>query len=151
MTIEEQIEELKKQVLELEAKCKEQEFKYPMYFRNKKNGVIVKFSNLTTGVTVADATKNYRVGYSSDNFLPHTFTDFWEQVDLIDVIPDKALVWCWDNGHLFYKELRFWDAKNKATFHRSIGNRAGSSYENYEIYIGEEPEWAIEARKIIRD
>jgi len=151
MTIEEQIEELKKQVLELEAKLKEEKFTYPMYFKNINNGLVVKFSNLNTGVVVAGEWKHYCVGYSNDNFFPHTNTDVWEQVNLIDVIPDKALVWCWDNGHLFYKELRFWDAKNKATFHRSIGNRAGSSYENYEIYIGEEPEWAVEARKLLED
>jgi hypothetical protein len=163
MTIEEHIQELEKQltqlrviagvekdIAELKAKSKEREFKYPMYFKNTKNDVVVKFSNLNTGVVAVSTMKDYRVGYSSDNFFPHTDTS-WEQVNPLDVIPDKALVWGQDNHHPFYQELRFWDAKNKRTFHREYGNRTGSPFDNYEIYTSEEPKWAIEARKMLED
>ena len=66
-------------------------------------------------------------------------------------IPDKALVWCWDDDDLFQRILRFYDAKNQSTFSKASGLRDDIVYEHYEIFKGEEPEWATEARKNLKD
>ena len=66
-------------------------------------------------------------------------------------IPDKALVWCSDECSPYYRELRFYDAKNKNTFTRGEGLRNGGSFNNYELYQGEYPEWAKKAQKELED
>ena len=66
-------------------------------------------------------------------------------------IPDKALVWCWDDCDLYQRTLRFYDAKNQVSFSCLKGDRGGMVYDHFELFQGEEPEWAIEARKKLAD
>ena len=66
-------------------------------------------------------------------------------------IPDKALVWCWDDCYLYERALRFFDAKNQVSFSCLKGDRGGMVYDHFELFQGEEPEWAIEARKGLAD
>lgn len=73
-------------------------------------------------------------------------------------IPDKALVWCWDNGDNFTKTVRFYDGENNRTFSPSSGKRNFSWFENYEVIepneqgVYEEPfAWANEAVKKLED
>lgn len=62
-------------------------------------------------------------------------------------IPDKALVWCWYNYDIHQRTLRFYDAIHESTFSSSSGLRNDKDYDNYEVFKGQEPYWAIEARK----
>ena len=64
---------------------------------------------------------------------------------------DKELVWCWDNYTHFYRELRFYDSKNNRTFREITGERRGASYDNYEPFEGEWPDWAKEAYERLED
>jgi hypothetical protein len=153
MTRQELINKIEKELKEVSEK-RVDDSKYPMYFKNS-NGtdwVVVEYDGLHTGkVVLTSPTHYYEVGGYCNNWEPIKNPDVWKQVNLIDVIPDKALVWCWDDDQLFYKEIRFFDAKNKATFNRHAGNRIGPSFKNYEIYIGKQPKWAIEDRKMLKD
>lgn len=72
-------------------------------------------------------------------------------------IPDKALVWCWDNTDIAYRPVRFYNAKDECVFHIH-GYRDGASYDHYEVIepnsegIYEAPfEWANEAKKKLED
>lgn len=72
-------------------------------------------------------------------------------------IPDKALVWCWDDDCIAFRAARFYDAKNNCIF-TLHGQRDGSNYSNYEVIepnergIYEEPfTWANEAVKKLED
>ena len=71
-------------------------------------------------------------------------------------IPDKALVWGWDGGQKTIRALCFYDAINNSIFD-ACGKRYNydddynNGYDNYELYKGEEPSWATEARKKLED
>ena len=43
-----------------------------------------------------------------------------------------------------YKHLKFYDSKNKCAYDY-LGNREGFSYDNYEPFEGNYPDWALEA------
>ena len=66
-------------------------------------------------------------------------------------IPDKALVWCWDDDDKFGRCLRFYDAKKGRAFSGIDGDRKGFIYDNFELYKGEYPEWAKEIQKKLED
>lgn len=58
-----------------------EEFKYPMWFKSFK-GDIVKFTGLNIGTVVASGKHNlYDVGHSSTNWVSHTYTTIWTQVE----------------------------------------------------------------------
>lgn len=72
-------------------------------------------------------------------------------------IPDKALVWCWDNGWDCKRDIRFYDAISGGTFSAS-GPRDYSKYDHYQVIepdkqgIYEEPfAWANEAVEKLED
>lgn len=72
-------------------------------------------------------------------------------------IPDKALVWCWNDGWEVRRDIRFYNAKDGCVFH-VYGHRDGSNYSNYEVIepneqgLYEHPfEWANEAKKKLED
>ena len=68
-------------------------------------------------------------------------------------IPDKALVWCWDEAWKSVRTLRFYDAVNDTVFNikgeRNYDNPL-IGYDYYERFQGEEPEWVIEARNNLK-
>lgn len=72
-------------------------------------------------------------------------------------IPDKALVWCWDNADIACRAVRFYSAEDGCVFHL-YGHRNGSSYDHYEVIEPNEQglyeasfEWANEAKKKLED
>lgn len=72
-------------------------------------------------------------------------------------IPDKALVWCWDDDWKTRRDIRFYDNKNNHAF-VTDGCRYGDKYDNYEVIesneqgVYEHPfAWANEAVKKLED
>lgn len=63
---------------------------------------------------------------------------------------NKELLWCWSNGSIAERCLRFYDAKYKCTF-RQDGHRSGWVPCNYAPYEGELPQWAKDALKKLED
>ena len=102
---------------------------------------------------------NYDLSWQVENFVNAKYTEgcdfmYTEKDPEINIdyfsdnpsqIPDKALVWCWDD-----KNTAFYDARNKCVFNH-FGKRNGFSYDNYELYKGEYPDWAKEALKTLED
>ena len=83
----------------------------------------------------------------------YTMKNAWDEEmwrEIKEEIPDKALVWCWDNDFTHVKYLKFYDKINKCTFSFG-GARYGDTFDNYEIYKDEYPEWAREALKTLSD
>ena len=134
-----EIEALKKQNSE------EKELTYPIYCRFKDQSLIVKFTALQTGVVVIN-NGYYDVGHKDNNWREHTDTTVWQQLDVCEKTGffDGQLVWCWENEFTHTKHLRFYDSKSKCAYDYS-GKRGGFSYDNYEPFEGNYPDWALEA------
>ena len=105
----------------------------------------MKFAELQSGEIVINS-KNNNIGDKSTNWISHTDTDVWQQLDVCEKTGffDGQLVWCWENEFTHCKHLRFYDSKNKCTYHCD-GNRYGYSYKNYEPFEGNYPDWALKA------
>ena len=76
--------------------------------------------------------------------------DIWQQLEVCEKTGsfDGQLIWCWNNHHTHFRILRFYDAKNKCTYDY-LGKKGGFSYDNYEPFEGNYPEWALEAFKTL--
>jgi hypothetical protein len=87
MKYNEKIENIK----EWEDTTVKQEFTYPMWFKNKDFGHIVKFEGLTVG-EVVHGFENWYIDYTkSDNFTPHTNVTIWEQIENPNLATDKEI------------------------------------------------------------
>ena len=62
---------------------------------------------------------------------------------------DKDFVECRDNGFVFTRILRFYDAVNNCTFSAIPGNRNGSKFDNYKKVPM--PDWAKELKDKLED
>ena len=60
-------------------KCEDVKIEYPIYKRNKTNGMIVKFINLTTGIILNE--DGHCVGSMRNHWIEHTNTETWEDCD----------------------------------------------------------------------
>ena len=134
-----EIESLKKQ------NTGKEEITYPIYCKCKQTSLVVKFTELGKAQVVVrnefhDITENIY------NWEPHTNTDVWKQLGVCEKTGffDGQLVWCWENEFTHSKHLRFYDSKNKCAYDYS-GNRGGFSYDNYEPFEGNYPDWALKA------
>ena len=138
-----EIEALKNQVTEKE------EIKYPIYCNLKKTSLVVKFTELQFGEVVVNS-KYTNIGCKSTNWRSHTDTYVWQQLDVCEETGffDGQLVWCWDSRHSHRRILLFYDVKNKLTYDSS-GKRVGFSYDSYEPFEGNYPDWALEAFKTL--
>ena len=134
-----EIEALKKQ------NVKKEEFEYPIYCKLKNSSLVVKFTDLRTGEIVINNERN-SVGVKSNMFQSPMDTNVWQQLDVCEKTGffDGQLVWCWENEFTHSKHLRFYDSKNKCAYDYS-GNKGGFSYDNYEPFEGNYPDWALEA------
>ena len=134
-----EIEALKNQVTE------KKEIKYPIYCKLKGSSLVVKFTGLQSGEVVIN-NNYYNVGNKNTDWRSHTDNDVWQQLDVCEETGffDGQLVWCWENEFTHTKHLRFYDSKNKCAYDYS-GNRGGFSYDNYEPFEGNYPDWALEA------
>ena len=134
-----EIEALKNQVTEKE------EIKYPVYCKLIDSSIVVKFTGLTTGELVI-GNEYQKVGEKCNQWIKHTDAKYWQQLDVCEKTGffDGQLVWCWENEFTHSKHLRFYDSKNKCAYDYS-GNRGGFSYDNYEPFEGNYPDWALKA------
>ena len=139
-----EIEALKKQSTE------KKEFEYPIYCKLKDSSLVVKFKGLKNGKPVVNNTFN-NVGNKSFLWQNHTDTNVWQQLDVCEKTGffDGQLVWCWENEFTHSKHLRFYDSKYKCAYDYS-GNRGGFSYNNYEPFEGNYPDWALEAFQTLK-
>lgn len=139
-----EIEALKKQNIEKE------EFTYPIYCKLKDSSLVVKFKGLRKGKTVVNNTFN-NVGDKYFIWTNHTETKAWQQLDVCKKTGffDGQLVWCWDDVETHSKRLRFYDVKNKRTYHYD-GTEDGDGYDNYEPFEGNYPDWALEAFQTLK-
>jgi hypothetical protein len=134
-----EIEALKKQNSEKE------QFEYPIFCRFKDFSLVVKFTALQTGKVVVN-NSYYNVGDKGNDWRKHTDTTVWQQLEVCEKTGffDGQLVWCWENEFTHSKHLRFYDSKSKCVYDYS-GKRGGFSYDNYEPFEGNYPDWALEA------
>ena len=134
-----EIETLKKQNSEKE------QFEYPIFCRFKDFSLVVKFTALQTGKVVVN-NSYYNVGDKGNDWRIHTDTTVWQQLDVCEKTGffDGQLVWCWENEFTHSKHLRFYDSKSKCAYDYS-GKRGGFSYDYYEPFEGNYPDWALEA------
>lgn len=127
-----------------------EEFEYPMWFaRGKTYGSIVKFTSLRGGEFVV-GDNDYPKGYKFENWVPHTNTDIWEQVEDPTILKHKDALWCWNDDFTFGRWLVFWNANNKCPF--NINEESYSlDWDNYEkIQPEDEPYWCEEKRKQLK-
>lgn len=81
-----------------ESEKEKQEFIYPMWFKSRENGRVVKFMDITVGEVIEKGNGRDRVGYKSSDWVAHTHTEIWEQVenpnehlDRLDDIVDEVI------------------------------------------------------------
>ena len=72
---------LRPKVSQKNKKTITQEFTYPMWFKNEGREAILKYTGLTEAEVVVKGSLLYGVGHKSDNFIPHTDTEIWKQVE----------------------------------------------------------------------
>ena len=134
-----EIEALKNQNIDKE------EIKYPIFCKVKYSSLVVKFTELQSGKVVVDG-KCYKTKSTIFGCKECTDTRFWQQLDVCEETGffDGQLIWCWDNNDTHSRILKFYDVKNKSTFHYN-GTRNGSRFGNYEPFEGNYPDWALEA------
>ena len=84
-----------------------EEFTYPMWFKHKNLGQVVRFDGLTVGEVVYGF-ENWLLDYAkSDNWTEHTDNSVWEQVPNPDLATDKEIEQTsrGDGGSTNYYEL----------------------------------------------
>lgn len=143
--LEQKYLELGKEIEALKKQSEKEEFTYPIYCKLKDSSLVVKFTGLQTGKVVVN---NYphNVGYNRYDWTEHTDTNPWQQLAVCEKTGffDGQLVWCWDNNDTHSRNLKFYDVKNKCTYDY-LGKRDWYTYDNYEPFEGNYPDWALEA------
>lgn len=85
---------------------KRNKFRYPVYKKNMANGCIVKFTGLREGVVVKDTEKskkiNQRVGFFSESWVEHTYSNAWE-----DYVYDDETLELIGGGYEYAKNVAF--------------------------------------------
>lgn len=86
-----------------------EEFTYPMWFKNKNRGYIVRFDGLTVGEVVYSNFENWVIHCFAkrDNWTAHTDDSVWERVPNPDLVTDKEMEQTsrGDGGSTNYYEL----------------------------------------------
>ena len=73
-----------------EDTTKNQEFKYPMWFKSKKCCLVVRFDSLKSGKICIGDNMYRSSGTYRKCWNPHTNTEIWEQVENPDKMVDEA-------------------------------------------------------------
>ena len=134
----------------LTPKDREENFTYPMWFKSKGSALVVKFDALSIG-TVVVASSATPKDHTSGHFTPHTNTEKWEQVENPENLLDKDALWYWDKEGAA-RCLGFWDASAGMPFSLDGRRRNNTTWDNYEkVQPEDEPEWAKEARELLKD
>ena len=147
--LEQKYLELGKEIEALKKQSEEEELTYPIYCRLEDSSIVVKFTGLTTGELVIG--NEYKKGGKRCNeWIKHTDAKYWKRLDVCEETGffDGQLVWCWDNEDTHFRVLKFYDAKNKCTY-QFDGTKNGSNYDNYALFEGNYPDWALEAFKTL--
>jgi len=125
-------------------------FEYPLYFKSLENGLIVKFDGFESGIVFNIGDSSYNMDECSDSWVEHYNSDIWTIVDPFE-LQHKDLVECWDNDWIAIRHLRFYDKINNSTFWADGTSNENLKFDNYKkIERCNEPEWAKEARKLLR-
>ena len=134
-----EIKALKKQNAEKE------EITYPIYCKFKDSSLVIKFTELKSGEVVIN-NSYYSVGYKCYYWKEHTDKNEWQQLEVCPETGffDGQLVLCWDNNTTHMRILKFYEAKRKGTY-QFDGTRCGVSFDNYEPFEGNYPDWSLEA------
>ena len=56
-------------------------FQYPMWFKAKPNGIIIKFDGLESGTVIEEGNSFYKKGDYNNNWVPHTDSEYWEEIE----------------------------------------------------------------------
>ena len=93
-------------VKEREDTTKNQEFKYPMWFKNKHYDIIVRFDKLNQCKVVKSNDKEFPIGLIN-RLSNHINTEIWEQVENLGLVTDKEIEQTsrGDGGSTNYYEL----------------------------------------------
>ena len=144
--LEQKYLELGKEIEALKKQSEKEEFKYPIYCKNKYTSLVVKFTGLKSGEVVVSNMFHNKVGKKCNDWIEHTNDNIWQQLDVCEKTGffDGQLVWCWQNEFTHSKHLRFYDVKYKCAYDYS-GKKGGFGYDNYEPFEGNYPDWALEA------
>lgn len=59
---------------------KEEPFKYPMYFKSKRNGIVVKFTGLDSGILMEGEQPYIEVGRMFNHWIKHNDIETWEHL-----------------------------------------------------------------------
>ena len=143
--LEQKYLELGKEIEALKKQSEKEEFNYPIYCKHKNSSLVVKFTELQSGEVVVNSFPS-KVGNKSTNWIKHTDTKTWQQLEVCEETGffDGQLVWCWSHDDTHCRYLRFYDVKNKCTFYYD-GNRGGTCFGIYEPFERNYPDWALEA------
>ena len=144
--LEQKYLELGKEIEALKNKNTEKkEFEYPIYRKLIHSSLVVRITGLNSGELVVND-KYYKVGEHIKNWSNFNNNNVWQQLDVCEKTGffDGQLVWCWENEFTHSKHLRVYDSKSKCSYDYS-GKRGGFSYDNYEPFEGNYPDWALEA------
>lgn len=143
--LEQKYLELGKEIEALKKQSEKEEFKYPIFCKLKDSSLVVKFTKLQFGEAVVNS-KHYNIGDKSTTWRSHVDINTWQQLEVCSETGffDGQLVWCWDDVDTHSRILRFYDVKNKHTYHYN-GTEDGDGYDNYKPFEGNYPDWALEA------
>ena len=139
-----EIEALKKQNTE------KKEITYPIYCKLKYSSLVVKFTGLNEGKVVVNS-RDDSIGEYRTNWHDYNDNNVWQQLDVCEETGffNGQLIWCWDNEDTHTRVLNFYDTKRKCVY-RYDGYRAGYSFDNYEPFEGNYPDWALKAFQTLK-
>lgn len=129
------LQELEKKYIELGKeieKLKDQPVvTYPLYFKSKLSGAVIRFDELMVGEVVKSSALN-KIGYTTTDWPKHTDRTKWTPVpyDTERGFYHGQMVYCWNNATTHYVEIRFYDTINKSAFYCN-GNLNGPDFDNY--------------------
>ena len=96
-----------------ELEAKEVVYEYPIYKVSIYSKQIVKFTNLTEGITMSKGNSSYDVGYFNDNLVSCTDRDLWLDLpyDKDTGFYDMQIITCRDKD---------WDFENLRLFSEAV-------------------------------
>lgn len=121
---------------------KQEKVKYPIFakLKNKSNILIMKFEMYDDeGFAVFTDDIICEVGEYLHDLDNHQDLNAWQ---ILDYDADRNLydtqpILCWDNRHTTQKEIRFYDAKNRAAFDVG-GERSIIHFDNYKALTNQQ-------------
>jgi len=129
-------------------------YTYPLYKKDVKSNLIVKFDGLTSGIVMRGVKHRWRTDESHTNWVTHTDTSHWAPIKYNETLGifDKQLCECWDNHMTHSRAIRFYSVEKGGAYTPDGKNIYGSKYHNMKpIPFDQYPEWALEAEKTLEN